>query len=497
MSIFFSEFANLFTPLYLALIIFGVTIGIVFGSVPGLSPSMCIALFLPMSFSMDLYHSMALFMGIYVGGVSGGLISAILINVPGTTASLTTCFDGHPLAKQGKAGKALGVGITFSFIGSMIGYVAMIIIAPQLVKIAIEFGNFEFFAVAFFALTMIITMSSTGLIKGLISGFLGALFAMVGMAPLGTRPRFTFGCALLNTGFDTVPVMVGLFAISELFILATTKEFKVGGNAEKFTRHGLGFSMQEFLSEKWNCLRSAVYGIFFGILPGIGGTLAAIVAYDSAKRFSKKPEEYGKGAIGGIVASETANNASIGGAMIPLLTLGIPGDAVTAILLGAFTMKGLQPGPIVYMQNINLMYFIYAALILATISMFIIEFFAIRQFVKIISIPKNFLFTAIAMICVASCYCINNRMADVFTLIGFGFLGFLMRRWAIPLQPFILGFILWPMAELNFRRALSYSDGSFLPFFTNPISCVLLVLSVASIVWGVYSSNKKRKAAGL
>lgn len=484
-------------PTTLAYVVLGVATGIIFGAIPGLSTTMCIALFLPLTFSMDMYASMAILMGVYIGGVSGGLVSAVLINVPGTTASLTTCWDGHPMAQKGDAAKALGLGIVFSFLGGLFSIICLMLIAPQLAKVAIQFGNFELFALYFFALTMIVTMSSNNLIKGCISGFLGILAGMIGPSAVEMYPRFTFGSVQLEGGFQIVPVMVGIFAVSEMFMIAKQRVFKIDAEVRKVKITGFGFSIREFIEEKWNFLRSSVIGVLIGILPGIGGSLSSVLAYDMAKKASKTPEKFGTGINAGIVASETANNASIGGAMIPLLTLGIPGDGATAILLGAFTMKGVQPGPLVFVNNTDLMFFIFASLLVANVIMIICEFFSIRVFVKLLKIPKNILFPIIILLCAIGCYSINHRTFDVYTMIGFGVLGYLMKSWSIPLQPFILGFLLGFNAETQFRRALIYSDGSYAEFFTHPISCLFLVAAAFSIVYALARNGmlKKKKAA--
>ena len=488
-ELFLNAFA--FITLEAILLIFlGVVIGMIFGAIPGLSTTMAIALCLPLTFSMDTFLGIALLLGLYIGGFSGGLISAILLNVPGTAASIATTFDGYPMAMNGQAGKALGLGIVSSFIGGAISIIALIFISPPLAKIAIQFGSFEFFSLCFFALTMIVTMSSGNIIKGIISGLLGILISMVGGAPIDGLPRFTFGLYSLQGGFDLVAVLIGVFAVTELF-LQCTDEPNVTANITDTRIKGFGFSMKELFVEKFNLIRSSIIGVLIGILPGIGGSLASLMSYDMAKKTSKNPDEFGTGINAGIVASETANNAAIGGAMIPLLSLGIPGDAVTALLLGAFTMKGLQPGPLLFNNSPTLIYFIFIALIIANFFMLFSEFFAIRAFVKLLRIPKDILFPIITLLCIMGAYGLNNRLFDVVTILIFGVFGYLMRKWGLSTQPFIIGYIVGPMAELHFRRSLMYSNGSFLPFFTKPISLFFLVIAVLSIVLTIVGSIKK------
>lgn len=481
-------------PQLILLIMIGVVVGLVFGALPGLSTTMAVALFLPVTFAMPMEPSFALLMGLYIGGISGGLVAAILINVPGTAASMMTCLDGHPLAAKGQAGKALGLGIVFSFLGTIVSIVALILISPLLAKVALEFGSFEYFSLAFFALSMIVTMSSKDVVKGTIAGLLGILTAMIGPAPIDTYPRFTFGFRSLESGVNSTVALIGIFAISEILLLADTKK---GTDAKLTTQNtckmkGFGFSLKEFFAEKWNFVRSSVIGILIGILPGIGGALASIISYNSAKKFSKTPEEFGKGCNAGIVASESSNNAAIGGAMIPLLALGIPGDAVTGLLLSAFTMKGIQPGPLTFTQQTDMIYFIFVSMIIATILMLIFNYFLIPIFVKLLKIPRRLLFPVVGLLCMLGVYGLNSSKTDLILMVVFGVIGFLMKRWELKAQPYIIGLLVGFMAEQNFRRALMFSDGSFVPFVTQPISCVFLVVAFAMIGFTIYNAIRHK-----
>lgn len=493
MGTYFSQAISMLNAPNIALMFGGVIVGLVFGAIPGLSTTMAIALFLPMTFRMALADGMSLLIGVYIGGFSGGLIAAILMNIPGTAASIATTFDGYPMARQGKAGKALGLGIVFSFLGGMISILALIFISPALASVAIKFGSYEYFALCFFALTMIVTMSSGNYAKGLISGLFGILLSMIGGAPIDGFPRFTFGIHELDGGFDLVAVLVGIFAVSELFDLAGTKEKDAHIQIQEAKIKGFGFSLKEFLAEKWNFLRSSTIGILIGILPGIGGSLASLMSYDAAKKASRHPELFGTGVNAGIVASETANNAAIGGALIPLLSLGIPGDAVTALLLGAFTMQGIQPGPLLFQNQPDIVYFIFIALIVSNIFMLCTEFFAIRGFVNLLKIKKEYLFPAIVLLCILGAYGLNNRLFDVVTICIFGVIGYFMRRWGLKTQPFILGYLVGPMAELYFRRGLMYSEGRILPFFTSPISVLFYGIAFANIAITIVGVARKKK----
>lgn len=466
----------------LLLIFAGVSVGIIFGAIPGMSATMAIALFLPVTYKMAPIPSICLLIGLYIGGISGGLISAILLKIPGTPSSIATTFDGHPMALKGEAGKALGVGIVFSFIGGIISLCALVFVAPAIAKVALRFSTFEYFSIAVFSITLIGSLSGDNLWKGLLSGFLGILLSMVGIAPLDGMPRFTFGFTELSAGFDILPVLIGLFAVTEIFVLAEEK-YKVRKIAAMdYKMKGFGFSLKELFGQKWNALRSGVLGTAIGILPGIGGSIANMISYIAAKKSSKYPEKFGTGIIDGIVASETANNAVTGGALIPLLTLGIPGDATTAMLLGALTLHGITPGPLLFKTNGTFVYGIFAALLIANIFMLVTEFWGLRIFVKLLNIPKTVLMPVIMVLCVIGAYGLNSRIFDTVAILFFGIVGYLLTKAKYPLAPMILGFILGPIIETNFRRSLMFSNGSLMPFLTKPISGVFLALACVSII---------------
>ncbi len=475
----------------LVLILLGVAVGIVFGAIPGMSATMAIALFLPITYKMEPIPSISLLIGLYIGGISGGLISAILLKIPGTPSSIATTFDGTPMAAKGEAGKALGVGIVFSFVGGMLSLLALVFIAPALASVALKFSTFEYFSISIFSLTLIGSLSGDNIWKGLISGFLGVFLSCVGMAPLDGLPRFTFGTTELSAGFDILPVLVGLFAVAELFIMAEEKFKQTAFKPLDYHLKGFGFTFTEFKSQKWNALRSGVLGTAIGILPGIGGSVACILSYIAAKKSSKYPEKFGTGIIDGIVASETSNNAVTGGALIPLLTLGIPGDATTAMLLGALTLHGIQPGPLLFKTSGEFVYGIFAALLIANIMMIIVEFAGLRIFVKLLNIPKMILMPIIIVLCVVGAFGLNNRVFDIVAIMIFGIIGYILQKYKVPSAPFILGFILGPIIETNFRRSLQFSNMSAAPFFTNPVSGVFLVFTFISIAWTVYQTAKK------
>ncbi len=469
-------------PISLFLIFLGTGIGIVFGAVPGLTATVAIAMMLPVTFNMSATLGISTLVSLYIGGISGGLISAILLNMPGTPSSIATCFDGRPLALKGQAGKAIGVGIVFSFLGTMFGIAAMIFVAPWLASLTLKFGAWEYFAVSFFSLTLIASLSGKNIIKGIMTAVLGMMFATVGMAPIDGVERFTFGNVELTSGFAMLSVLVGLYAISEVMKTAGTVLRSEDYTATEFHIKGFGFTFKEFVSQLGNALRSALIGLGIGILPGIGGGTSNILAYSVAKDQSKYPEKFGTGIIDGVVASETANNATIGGAMIPLLTLGIPGDTVTAMLLGGFVLHGIQPGPLLFENNGDVVYGVFVAMIISSIFMLIWAFGAMRVFIKVLKVPKNYLFPLIIVLCTLGAYAMNNRLFDAISMVAFGVLGFVLERLHYPLPPFILGFVLCGTFETNLRRGLQFDNGSFLGLFNHPIAAAFFVAGVISFI---------------
>ncbi|MBR1711173.1 MAG: tripartite tricarboxylate transporter permease [Clostridia bacterium] len=477
-------FATVLTPTGIFLMLIGVAVGIVFGALPGLSATMAIALFLPVTYAMASSDAMTLLMELFIGAISGGLISAILLRIPGTPSSVATCFDGHPMVRKGQAAKALGVGVVFSFLGTIFSTLLLMFIAPQIARAAINFGNYEFFSIAVFSLTMIATLSSGNMVKGVIAGVLGFMFSTVGTDTIEGTARFTFNLTELKGGFDMLAVMVGLFAVGEIISAAETSHHndeEVIQPSMKGVR-GFGFTMKEFWGQSWNALRSALIGMGIGILPGIGGGTSNVLAYTVAKNYDKHPEEFGTGRIDGVVASETANNATIGGAMVPLLTLGIPGDTTTAMLLGALTLHGLTPGPLLFQNQADIVYGIFAAMLISSVIMLFMEFFGLRVFVKLLSIPKYILLPCVFVLCSIGAYALKNNMSQVIACLVFGALGFAFKKFDIPSTPFILGFILGPLAEVNYRRGMMRTKGDFTPFLTSPISAVFLAIAVLVVV---------------
>lgn len=477
-----------FTPMGISMVFLGVTIGIVFGVIPGLTATMAIALLLPVTHAMAPIAGMILLVGIYVGGMAGILVPAILINIPGSPASVATCFDGYPLAQKGQSVKALGLGLICSAIGTIFATLVLIALAPFLARIAIMFGNYEYFAVALFSLTMISGLAGKSLIKGLMSGLFGAMFATVGLEHVGNVVRFTFGVPQLLMGFDILPVLIGLFAVS--VIIETTVNVKTETKLEVIdidlkNAKGFGFSMKEFWGQRINLLRSAVIGTGIGILPGIGGATANMLAYSVAKNQSKYPEKFGTGVIDGIVAPETSNSATVGTAFVPMLALGIPADTVTAMLLGGLIMKGITPGPLMFIQHVDLVYAIFITLIVACFVMVLVQFYGIRVFAALLRVPKHYLLPAVFLFCIIGSFGIRTNVFDIWAVLFFGIVAFVMSKGGIPLPPFILGFILGPIMEINLIRGMMLAQGNFLMFFTEPIAVFFFAATAVSLVFAI------------
>lgn len=494
MDLIISGYAHMLTPINILLMFLGVAAGILFGAMPGLTSCIAIALFLPLTYTMNAYAAFGLLVALFVGGISGGLISAILINIPGTPASVATTFDGAPLAAKGQASKALGVGVVFSFLGTVFSCVVLTFLAPSIARFALNFGSYEYFMITLFSLSLIGVLSGNNMLKGLFAGALGIALSMVGLAPIDGLPRFTFGINQLVSGFNAVPAMVGLFAISEIISSAmNTAETKVT-NYKPGKIKGFGFSMKELFSQTKNFLISAFIGTFIRILPGIGATTSNILSYSVIKKTSKYPEKFGTGVIDGIVASEASNNAVIGGAMVPLIALGIPGDANTAMLLGALMIHGLTPGPALIRNNGDLVYAIFAAVAICSLIMLIVEFWGMRIFVQMLRIPKHLLLPMVMVLCCVGAFSVNGSIFDVYVLIGFGILGFLLSKNGFPRAPLVLGMVLGSDLERNLRQALQLSKNSLVPFVTRPISGFFFVVICIVIISTAVSQIKARRS---
>lgn len=438
----------------------GVFYGLVFGAIPGLSSSVAVALIIPLTFSLESTAAINLLIAVYVGGVSGGLISAILLRIPGTPSSIITVLDGYPMAQQGKAGKALGLAIFASFFGGCFSAIVLLFLSPLLAKVTIGFSPFDYFGVTVFSLSLVSMLIDGNPIKGIITTLIGIVFSFFGTSPIDGRARFTFGNHNLDNGFNVITVIIGVFAISEM-INQVGKRTSASGVSMKFSKKtGFFPTFAEVKQMLGNMTRSSIIGTMIGILPGLSGPEAALISYSQAKRVSKHPEIFGKGSAEGLVASESSNNAVSGGALIPMLSLGVPGNAVAAIIMGGLTLHGVEAGPLLFTTEPVLIKNIIIGLFIANVLMLIIESIAIKGFIKILSVPKHLLYPVIIVFCVVGVSSVNNRSFDAWSMLFFGIFAVILEKNKYPLGPMILGFILGSIIELNYRRTIM-SFGSF------------------------------------
>ncbi len=485
---------TLFDPLAFLCMVLAMAYGILLGAIPGLTATMAVALIIPLTYTLPKSVAMCLFVAVYIGGISGGLISAILLRMPGTPSSISTTFDGYPMAQKGMAGRALGTGILASFVGGTFGAVALLLIAPPLADLAVNFGPYEYATLALFALSMVSSLSEKDKLKGLLSALLGLFFACVGQSPIDGTRRFTFGSAEMTGGFEILSVLIGLFAVSELLNTSANLHAAADKLDARFGFSGFFPPLRETVSKWRSYLRASVIGTFMGILPGIGGGPGGLVAYAQEKRASRTPEKFGTGIPEGIIASEASNNAVTGGALIPMLTLGIPGDATTAIIMGGLIVHDIRPGPLLFQNSPDIITTILLAVFLCNFLMLIIETFAIRGFVRVLDVPKHRLVPIIIMLCAVGVAGVNNRMFDVWAMLFFGFLGFVMERNGYPLAPFVLGFILGPMVEENARRTLMFYESPLTLLTDRPLGTIFILLALLPFFMGFLKSLRNRRA---
>ncbi|GAD78426.1 tripartite tricarboxylate transporter permease [Vibrio ezurae] len=476
-----------FSPAVLPILIFGVVGGIVLGALPGLTATMGVAILLPFTFGMEPTAALVMLIGVYIGGIYGGSIAAILLKTPGTPASAATVLDGHTLAAKGQAARALSISAIASFVGGLISTIVLIAIAPLLANFALRFNAPEYFALALFGLTIIASVSAQNILKGLLAGTIGLLVSTVGLDPISSVPRFTFGVMDLYSGINVIPVLIGLFALSEAINqierILKEKQAKVA----KFDHKLL--SKQDLKEMMPTAIKSGLMGTSIGSVPGAGADISAFVCYNEAKRSAKNPDEFGKGSVRGLAAAEAGNNGVTGGSLVPLLTLGVPGDAVAAVLLGALIVQGLTPGPLLFAQNPEVVYGVFSSMLVANIVMLIVGLIGIRFFCRIIEVPKMLMIPIIIFLSVVGAYAINNSMFDVGIAISFGILGFVLGKLDIPSSPILLAIILGPMAETNLRKALLMYDNSWSFLYERPIALAFILLAVFS----VYSTMKMKK----
>ncbi len=489
---FLSALIYLFTPRPFCLMMLGTSLGVVVGAIPGLTGAMLIALTLPLTFVMEGQDALVLLVSMYVGSISGGLITATLLRMPGTPASIMTTLDGYPLAQKGRPGRALGLGVSASFVGGIVSWGFLILLAKPMASLSVKLGDFDLFSLVLMALVLIAAVSGRSLLKGILSGFLGMLVTIPGTSPATGKLRWTFGFTELNDGFKLLPVLIGLFAVNQIIVDILTLDQK--GERIGATRfQGLLLKLRDWKRHGVNMLRSSLIGTWIGILPGIGANIASVLAYTSSRGLSKNPDQFGQGAEDGIVASEAANNATVGGALVPLISLGIPGSVIDAILLGALVIHGLQPGPRLFEENPDVVYIIMATFLVANVFMFLFMIGTAPFLARLINIPRELLIPVILVFCVVGSYALSNRMFDVWVMLAFGVIGFSMERMGFPLAPFVIGLVLAPLAEKHLCAGLMISNGSYWPLVENPISLVFLLVSLGILVWSLVGAWRGRK----
>ncbi len=468
-------------PLNLALALVGVTIGTVVGMLPGIGPINAIAILIPITFAADLPAGSALILlaGIYYGSQYGNSISTILLNVPGTASAVVTAIDGYAMTKQGRAGPALAMAAIASFVGGTLSVVGLVFFAPLLASWAIRFGPAEYFALMVLAVSALSSLAGGSMAKALGATGLGLLLATVGLDPQSAVPRFTFGQLKLFDGLDFVVVTIGLFAVSEL--LAVLEDTEKGQSAVAEVKRVM-VSLRELVFSGWTMVRGSVIGFLVGVLPGAGGTIASFVAYTTEQRVVDRHGTFGKGDIRGVAAPEAANNAAATGAMIPLLTLGVPGSGTTAVLLGALLGMNVTPGPLLLESEPELFWGLAASMYIGNLFLLVLNLPLVGVFVRMLRLPRWFLFPAVAALSFVAVYAVNASAFDLLLMTGFGVFGYLMRKLDFPLAPVILGLVLGPLMEKNLRRALALSGGDWQVLFSSPLAIALWIIAVASVV---------------
>lgn len=470
-------------PQLLLLVGVGTFAGIYIGAIPGLSVTMAVSILISFTFSWDVYPAISLMVGIYMGGVYGGSRTAILMNIPGAPSAIATAMDGYPMAQRGEAGQAIGVTTVMSFFGGLIGIAVLALAAPFVSDFALTFQPRDYMLLAVLGILLVGSLSSGSLVKGIFAGALGIAIGAVGRDPLTFAERFTFDFQIMEGGISFIAVMIGMFGISEA--LQQLHNVDKAAVRQKISKIVPSFStVRKYLPLS---LQTSSIGVVIGALPGTGGDIAALMAYDHAKRVTKKPTRpFGTGAMEGLVAPETANNAAVGGAFIPMMTLGIPGDAVTAIMIGALFIHGLNPGPMLMIDQPDMFWFIVGALLMANVFMLIFGLTGIKIFTKIVEMPRSVIIPLIFLLSIVGAYAVNNSITDVYWMLGFGVFGYFMRHYGYPLGPVILGVILSRLLDDNWRRAIISEREDLGRFFegvvTSPLSLTLFVAVILIFV---------------
>jgi putative tricarboxylic transport membrane protein len=491
-----SGIINILQWKYLLPLFMGTLVGVVGGSLPGVTITMTVIVILPFTYGLDPLAGLAAMTGVYVGGSTGGLITCCLLGIPGSPASIATTFDGFPMARNGQPGRAIWLGVWASVWGGLLGALCLVLVTGPLAAIALEFGPWEYFSLFVLAMAMVAGLTEASLVKGLLSTAIGLLVTVIGTDPIASVPRFTFGSEFIGGGFPFLPVLIGIFAFAQIMtdIEKLPQAPKAGGalgqaRFEKFSHLKVNW---EIFRQPFLLLWATVVGLIIGILPAIGGSASSVMAYDQAKKFSKTPERFGKGHHEGIIASEASNNANVSGSLMTIMAFGIPGDAVTAVMLGAMTIHGIQSGPLFISQQPQLSYGIYAAYILAHPLMLAICWVFMPIMIRVTSVRLAVLAPIVMVLCVLGAYALNNTMQSVYVLMIFGVVGYAMVKVGMPLAPLILGLILGDQIELNLIRAIMTDNDPWL-FFTRPISGGLLLAAALSVLLAIWQHLRHQK----
>jgi len=490
------SFHVLTDPTVLLFVFIGSFFGILIGVVPGISVHTAIVITLPFTFGMTPIQGLATMCGVYIGGMSGGLVTSILLGIPGEPSAVATVWDGFPMHRKGEGGMALGIGLWASFWGGVIGCLSLMIAAPFFAPYVLQFGPWEIFSIIMFGMTIIASLGGKTIVKGLISGVFGMVLGCVGADPIFNNPRLTFGLGILISGVPFVSTMIGMYALSQLMLDTENTDAFKQDRVQAVTAPGPMplFKTMIITVTKWKeILAASAIGTFFGALPGAGSAISNIFAYDQIRKFSKNPERFGTGIAEGIIASEAANSSVAGGSLIPTVTLGIPGNMIAAIMMGALLMHGIQPGPLFMTSQQDLAYGLFTTLLFANLSVLIIQIFFIRFATKLLNVSNAITIPVIFVFCVMGAYSVNSILFEMYLVAITGLMAYGMVKGGIPLAPLILGLILAPIAETNYRIAVG-TDSNLWLFLTKPISGLFLGCTVLSIVWAYWQAKKQTTA---
>ena len=491
MNVILDVLGYLMRPNCLLLMLGGSALGTVFGAIPGLSGSMCIMLMLPITYSMEARLAIAFLMAVYIGGISGSCIGSILLGIPGANSSLATVYDGYALTKKGECVRALSAAIVANFLGTVPSVLVASVASRALARLAVKIGPWEYFSLGVCAIVLVVSLSKGDLIKGFISAALGIACTCIGIAPIDGVQRFVYGNVFLMGGLSLTYVFMGIFATRNILLEYARKDPK--NDVEPATVSRFRWPSADLKANKANIIRSWFTGLWIGFLPGMGAGLSNIVAYAQAKNASKEPEKFGTGIIDGVLAPETANNASTGGALIPLLALGIPGDTSSSYLLGGLTLKGVVTGPLLFTQYPDIANTILIACVIAGIMVLTMQMIGMPMFPRLLKTPYPYLYATIILFCIVGVYANGKVMFNVYMFLVFSVLGIIMAFCKFPTAPFALAFVLGKILETNLRRGLGYSNNSFMPFFTRPLSAILLLIAAFSVIAPILKSLMRKR----